>query len=128
MADGLIYISTALELVLDAVRPLGSEDLSLAEALGRVLAADVAAAEDLPPFDSSAMDGYAVIAGPGGELEVVDESRAGHPAERAHEPSLRELAARLHEPSDRDVHCAVRRCESGCGLSEWRLGQHGPRL
>jgi molybdopterin molybdotransferase len=37
----------------------------------------------VPPFDSSAMDGYAVIAGPAGQLEVVDESRAGHPAERA---------------------------------------------
>jgi molybdopterin molybdotransferase len=48
-----------------------------------VLASDVAAEEDLPPFDSSAMDGFAVVAGPGGELEVVDESRAGRPAERA---------------------------------------------
>ena len=55
--------------------------------------------EDLPPFDSSAMDGYAVIAGPAGELEVVDESRAGHPARRA-------LARRS---GDRDLHRA-RRC------------------
>jgi molybdopterin molybdotransferase len=80
VAGDLIDIATARGLVLDAVRPLGSEELPLAQALGRVLAEDVAAAEDLPPFDSSAMDGYAVIAGRAADLEVVDESRAGHPA------------------------------------------------
>jgi molybdopterin molybdotransferase len=82
MADRLIDIASAREIVLSAVRPLGSEDVPLADALGRVLAADVSAAEDLPPFDSSAMDGFAVIAGPGGSLDVVDESRAGRPATR----------------------------------------------
>jgi molybdopterin molybdotransferase len=83
MAGDLIDIASARERVLAAVQPLGSEEVPLREALGRVLAAPVSAEEDLPPFDSSAMDGYAVIAGPAGELEVVDESRAGHPAERA---------------------------------------------
>src|SRR4051812_518246 len=82
MADRLIDIASAREIVLSAVRPLGSEDVPLADALGRVLAAAVSAAEDLPPFDSSAMDGFAVIAGPGGSLDVVDESRAGRPATR----------------------------------------------
>ena len=37
----------------------------------------------MPPFDSSAMDGYAVVAGPEAELDVVGEARAGHPAEVA---------------------------------------------
>ncbi len=83
MAGDLIDIASARERVLAAVDPLGGEELALHDALGRVLAEDVSAEEDLPPFDSSAMDGYAVIAGPAGELEVVDESRAGHPAERA---------------------------------------------
>lgn len=83
MAGELIDIATARERVLGRVRPLGSEQVELADALGRVLAEDVSAEEDLPPFDSSAMDGYAVIAGPAADLEVVDESRAGHPAERA---------------------------------------------
>ncbi|HEY7629965.1 MAG TPA: gephyrin-like molybdotransferase Glp [Thermoleophilaceae bacterium] len=82
MAGDLIDIATARERVLAAVQPLGSEEVPLREALGRVLTEDLSAAEDLPPFDSSAMDGYAVIAGPAGELEVVDESSAGHPAER----------------------------------------------
>src|ERR671935_2327934 len=82
MAGDLIDIASARELVLAAVRPLGSERVPVSEALGRVLAEDVSAEEDLPPFDSSAMDGYAVVAGPAGELEVIDESRAGHPAQR----------------------------------------------
>jgi molybdopterin molybdotransferase len=82
VSGDLLDIATARERVLAAVRPLGSEELPLADALGRVLTVDLAAGEDLPPFDSSAMDGYAVIAGPGAELELVDESRAGHPAQR----------------------------------------------
>jgi molybdopterin molybdotransferase len=51
-----------------------------------VLAEDVESPIDVPPFDGSAMDGYAVIAGPEAELEVVGESRAGHPATTRVEP------------------------------------------
>jgi molybdopterin molybdotransferase len=76
----LISIAEARRRVLDAVRPLGAEEVPLEEALERVLAEDVRSAIDVPPFDSSAMDGYAVIAGPRGELDVIGESRAGHPA------------------------------------------------
>jgi molybdopterin molybdotransferase len=79
MAD-LLAIAEARELVLDAVRPLAAEDVGLDEALGRVLAEDVESAIAVPPFDSSAMDGYAVIAGETGELDVIGEARAGHPA------------------------------------------------
>ena len=79
----LISIAAARERVLAAVRPLPAEPVALDSALDRVLAEDVSSAEDLPPFDSSAMDGFAVIAGPAAELAVVAESRAGHPAERA---------------------------------------------
>ena len=63
MAD-LISIAEARERVLAAVRPLPAEDVALDAALGRVLAEDARAEGDLPPFDSSAMDGYAVVAGP----------------------------------------------------------------
>jgi molybdopterin molybdotransferase len=82
----LISIDEARARVLDAVRPLAAEDVPLAEALGRVLAEDVESPIDVPPFDSSAMDGYAVVAGPEAELEVVGECRAGRPAEAAVEP------------------------------------------
>jgi molybdopterin molybdotransferase len=76
----LISIDEARRRVLEAVRPLPYEEVPLAEAHGRVLAEAVESPIDVPPFDGSAMDGYAVIAGPEAELEVVGESRAGHPA------------------------------------------------
>ena len=64
--------------------PLGEEDVPVGDALGRVLARDVAAAADVPPFPNSAMDGFAVRAVRAGrELRVVDEARAGRPARRA---------------------------------------------
>jgi molybdopterin molybdotransferase len=82
----LISIDEARGRVLDAVRPLAAEDVPLGDALGRVLAEDVRSPIDVPPFDSSAMDGYAVVAGPEAELEVVGESRAGRPAEQRVRP------------------------------------------
>jgi molybdopterin molybdotransferase len=76
----LISIADARRRVLEAVTPLGTEEVALDAALGRVLAEDVTSAIPVPPFDSSAMDGYAVVAGPAAEVEIVGESRAGHPA------------------------------------------------
>jgi molybdopterin molybdotransferase len=64
--------------------PDGPPPVAIADAAGRVLAEPVTAAGDVPPFPNSAMDGFAVLAGPAGrELRVVDESRAGSPAARA---------------------------------------------
>jgi molybdopterin molybdotransferase len=74
----LITIEQARSEVLAAVEPLQAESLGVAEALGRVLAQDVEALGDVPPFPSSAMDGYAIRAG-AGELTIVGESRAGLP-------------------------------------------------
>ena len=82
----LISIEEARRRVLEAVVPRGAEDVSLDAALGRVLAEDVSSPMNVPPFDSSGMDGYAVIAGAEAELEVVGESRAGHPADVAVRP------------------------------------------
>ena len=79
----LISTAEARGRVLEAVRPLEAEAVLLGHALGRVLAEDVVSAVSVPPFDSSAMDGYAIVSGSGGEVRVVDESRAGHPSSRA---------------------------------------------
>ena len=84
----LISIEEGRRRVLAAVHALDSEDVPLPEARGRVLAEDLTSAVDVPPFDSSAMDGYALVAGPAGELEVIGESRAGHPSERTLAPGL----------------------------------------
>jgi molybdopterin molybdotransferase len=76
----LISIDEAQARVLESVGALPAEDVPLGEALGRVLAEHVESAIDVPPFDSSAMDGFAVVAGPEADLEIVGESRAGRPA------------------------------------------------
>jgi len=55
-----LSVEQALEIVLARFAPLEAEEVPLSAALGRVLAEDVIAGEDLPPFDHAAMDGYAV--------------------------------------------------------------------
>lgn len=84
MAQAPLTVMQARGIVKAAVQPLGSETVGFDEALGRVLAEAVHAASDVPPFACSAMDGYAVKAGPAGRtLEVVAEARAGAPSSHA---------------------------------------------
>jgi molybdopterin molybdotransferase len=79
----LITIAHARALVLEHVRPLGHERVDVADALDRVLAEDVSATGDVPPFACSAMDGYAIKdGGTDRTLTVVGESRAGAPSDR----------------------------------------------
>jgi molybdopterin molybdotransferase len=79
-----LSIEAARQAVLAEVEPLATEDVAVQDALGRVLAEDVAAAGDVPAFANSAMDGFAVRAGAAGRtLRVVGESRAGAPAAMA---------------------------------------------
>jgi molybdopterin molybdotransferase len=85
MPAELIDLEAARAQVLAAVRePLAAEPVPLPRALGRVLAGDVVAADDVPGFDNSAMDGFAVraaeTAGAPVKLPLAGESRAGHPA------------------------------------------------
>lgn len=78
-------IQEALELMMAAFRPVGTQRLMLTQALGRHLAEDVLTRRDLPPFDNSAMDGYALraadVAGASDSaprrLPLQGESRAG---------------------------------------------------
>ena len=83
----LLSIADALARVLARARPLDAERVPVAAVAGRVLAKDVAARVDLPPFASSAMDGFAVRATDlPGRLPVVFRIAAGLPADRALEP------------------------------------------
>jgi molybdopterin molybdotransferase len=78
--DSLLTFEQAQEKILAAAHPLSAELVPLAEAAGRVLAEDVRAVTDLPPFPSSAMDGYAVRAADlPGALNITGESAAGAP-------------------------------------------------
>ena len=58
----MISVESALEVILKEIRPLGLESVDIASALGRVVGEDIAARWPNPPFDNSAMDGYAVRA------------------------------------------------------------------
>ena len=88
-AKELIEIEAARELVLARCPALGTEAVPLRSAEGRVLAERAASRVDVPGFDNSAMDGFALRAtdssgaGPNGgvSLRIVGESRAGHPAD-----------------------------------------------
>ena len=83
----LIGFEEAQRLVLEHVSPLPAEPVAIGEAYGRVAAGDVQAAVNLPPFDSSAMDGFAVRAeDTPGVLPVVFHVAAGSPAPRPLEP------------------------------------------
>jgi molybdopterin molybdotransferase len=83
----LTSLDEARGIVLAEVRPLEAETVDLSRSLGRVLAGPVAATEAVPPFDNSAMDGFAVRAADTAgasaarpaELRLVGESRAGRP-------------------------------------------------
>jgi molybdopterin molybdotransferase len=77
----MISVEEALEILLSNLPARKVERISFRDALGRVLAEDLAATSDIPPFHRSSMDGYAVraadVASPPVELNVVGESRAG---------------------------------------------------
>jgi molybdopterin molybdotransferase len=85
----MISIDEALVLVLDGLTPLSAERVHVAEAAGRVAAEPLRSAVDLPPFDRSAMDGYAVRAAdtaPGVALRLAGGVAAGEVATAALEP------------------------------------------
>src|SRR6478736_1788058 len=80
----LISIEEALRLVLERVERLPSESIDIEAAFGRVLAETALSAVDLPPFDSSAMDGFALRSSDTpGRLPVVHRIPAGAPAPRS---------------------------------------------
>ena len=79
----LLAVAEALTRVLAEAKPLPAERVQLDDALGRVLADDLAALRTQPPAAVSAMDGYAVraadVANAPVRLTVIGEVAAGHP-------------------------------------------------
>lgn len=90
--EGLMSVDEALSVIDAATAPIiGTEHVTLAKAQGRVLAEVVRSLGDVPPFDNSAMDGYAlntaVLTGSGPwTLRVVDRIAAGHAPHQPLEP------------------------------------------
>jgi molybdopterin molybdotransferase len=79
----LMSVAEALRQVLEHAGPLATETVPLADAYGRVLAADLSAQRTQPPVDVSAMDGYAVraadVKSAPVRLRLIGEVAAGHP-------------------------------------------------
>lgn len=75
----LLGVDDARARMLAEISALPAERVALRASIGRVLAEDVTAARDQPPFDASAMDGWALrSADAPGILAIVGESAAGH--------------------------------------------------
>jgi len=78
----MIPIAKAIELIDRNIHTLGAERVALADSVGRILAEDIVADTDLPPFDRSQMDGYALIARDTRkvpvDLHIAGESSAGN--------------------------------------------------
>jgi molybdenum cofactor synthesis domain-containing protein len=77
----MIPVAEAIRIVKQQTSALPTESVSLAQARGRFLAQDIVADSDLPPFDRSQMDGYALRASDAqnvpAKLRIVGESAAG---------------------------------------------------
>jgi molybdopterin molybdotransferase len=105
--SSMLSFEEALTRVLDAARRLETETVELGDAAGRVLAEDLTAEQPLPPFDYSAMDGYAVAsrdlsgAGPW-TLPVRGESRTGRPPARLEPGSACRIFTGAELPSGAD--------------------------
>jgi molybdopterin molybdotransferase len=69
----MITVDEALDKILSNISPLGSEKVSILDALGRVIAEDIYANRDIPPLDNSAMDGYAL------RFEDVQKASSNNP-------------------------------------------------
>ncbi len=86
--DAMISVEEARTRILESIAPLSMESVSLFEAEGRVLHGDISAGCDIPSFDNSAMDGYAIAASDTREamkgtpvrLHIIDEIKAGEPS------------------------------------------------
>ncbi len=80
----MISVEEAAATILAHVAPLGTERLPASAAYGRVLAREVRAAEPMPPFNASTMDGYAVLADdPSPRRRVLGIITAGRPLDEA---------------------------------------------
>jgi molybdopterin molybdotransferase len=76
-----LQVSEAQQCVLESVATFGAEQVKLEQSLGRVLAEEVRANRDQPPYDISAMDGYALrsadLVNVPATLEIVEDIKAG---------------------------------------------------
>ena len=91
----MLTISEALDAVIKETRPLAPELLSLERAQGCVLAEDVRADADSPPFDKALVDGYAVRTA---DLEGTEPSLSDRRADHCRPYALAAPSCRVRRP------------------------------
>ena len=75
-----ISLEEAIDILDENVKAIGTEEIDLINATGRVLAEDIYSLIDNPPFNKSAMDGYAILAensGSNDKIKIIDKVFAG---------------------------------------------------
>ncbi|MEX0717656.1 MAG: molybdopterin molybdotransferase MoeA [Planctomycetaceae bacterium] len=122
----MLSVPEALAAILAEVRPFDPERVPLHESLGLVLAEDVAAAEDSPPWDKSLMDGFAVraadVAAGRGEWRVLEEVTAGRvPSRPIGEGEATQIMTGAPLPDGADAVIPVERVEYDAPGATMRL-------
>lgn len=123
----MISVEEALERILAEVTSLSVTHLPLPEALGLVLAEDVVAQEDIPPFANSAMDGFALLSqdsqsrdGQPPRLRITGEVAAGYVADHAVEPgTAMRIMTGAPVPPGADAVIQIELTRSEGSESEW---------
>ncbi|GCE03806.1 molybdopterin molybdotransferase MoeA [Dictyobacter aurantiacus] len=123
----MISVEEALARILAAIAPLPTVRVPLPEALGLVLAEDVIAREDIPPFDNSAMDGFALRSqdskerqGQPPRLKVTGTVAAGYVADHAIEPgTAMRIMTGAPVPPGADTVIQVELTRHGGPESDW---------
>ncbi len=120
----MLTVAQAQQRILDAITALRTERVPLSDALGRVLAEPVVSRRTLPPFDNSAMDGYAVryrdTASAPVTLSVAGESRAGMPPGRRLQPGTA-MRIMTGAPMPDDADAVVRYEDTDSGRDQVRI-------
>jgi molybdopterin molybdotransferase len=123
----MISVEEALERILAEISPLTVTQVPLPESLGLVLAEDVIAQEDIPPFANSAMDGFALLSqdsqprgGQPPRLRVTGGVAAGYVADHAVEPgTAMRIMTGAPVPPGADTVIQVELTRSDSPDSEW---------
>ena len=126
-ARPLLSLEEAREQMLVGLEPLATEQVALVDALGRVLAHDLVSETTLPPWDNSAMDGFAVRAADVAlstaqkpvRLRVVGESSAGRLPDRRVEPGTAvRILTGAPVPDGADAVVPVEQTDAPMGMAE----------
>jgi molybdopterin molybdotransferase len=119
----MIGLDTALTLIREQIQPVGLETVALEDARGRRLRASVHARRTQPPFDASAMDGYAIrsadMTGKSVTLSLAGESAAGHASARRVGPGEAfRISTGAPMPDGADQVVIQENCTRKCGQIE----------